>query len=104
MADKPPRCRQCQMPLVRVDRLGIEHLTLDEDVYREVHALEGIASEVQLRCGRCHAGLTKEQAAFFYKGWIKYVMGESHGAHVDHLGVSPGYQQGVAHGPEGHSL
>lgn len=65
-----PICPTCHYSLRRVDHYGIEHLTFDNKEYRPLHAGEGLASEVDLRCGQCGTPLTRQARAFFYKRWV----------------------------------
>jgi hypothetical protein len=58
------------MPLTRVDHVGTQHLIFDHDEYRDVNVLEGLASEIDLRCTHCHSPLTMSARQFFYKRWV----------------------------------
>jgi hypothetical protein len=66
---KPPLCTSCGKPLEKVDHYQIEHMTLDQEIYRPTHAGEGLASETDLRCGWCDVPLTLEQRRYFYERW-----------------------------------
>src|SRR5262245_5136226 len=69
-----PACRACGHPLDRVDHVGIEHTILDGEGYRPVSPVDGppgvgLASETQLRCGRCGAEVERADREFFYRRW-----------------------------------
>ena len=74
-ASEIPHCAGCQRALTRIDHYGIEHLILsvsrETSLYRPLFATEGLASEVDLRCGFCGASLEREQRAFFYQRWYQ---------------------------------
>jgi hypothetical protein len=76
--DATPVCESCSHPLVWVDHYQIEHSILDEDRYRPVGLMDRgpqgedhpLASEVDLRCGRCGRSLTVDQRRWFYQRWV----------------------------------
>lgn len=68
-----PHCPSCHHALTRVDHYGIEHLILDDSVYRPVNVEEGLASEVDLRCGFCALPLPREMREFFYRRWYAVI-------------------------------
>jgi len=72
---EPPDCPNCGVGLYLIDHCGIEHLTLDGGVYRPLHGGEGLASEINLRCGACGFLLPQESREFFYRRW--YVIKEA---------------------------
>lgn len=71
-----PVCPGCDHPLDRIDHFAIEHLILRDDVYRPTGIDDGdgqggygLASEVDLRCGRCGEPLPREDRQYFYRRW-----------------------------------
>lgn len=66
-----PACANCDRTLDRVDHYGIEHFILTDDVYRYVNGEEGLASEVDLRCGYCSAPIPRHLRSFFYERWCR---------------------------------
>lgn len=73
--DGAPACDGCDNILDRIDHYGIEHFILDGSVdggvYREVNVEEGLASEVDLRCGYCGAPIPRHLRSFFYDRWCR---------------------------------
>ena len=73
-----PACPYCHHPLDRIDHYGIEHLILRDDIYRPVGIDDGdskggcgLASEVDLRCGRCGEPVPRESREYFYRRWYQ---------------------------------
>lgn len=74
-----PVSTACGHTLDRIDRVAIEHLIIDPDMYPshyyEVHAGQGlngemgVGSEVRLVCGYCMVEVPREQREFFYSHW-----------------------------------
>jgi len=65
-----PTCPHCNNPVDHVDHYGIEHTVYDRGQYRPLHGGEGLASEVDLRCGHCATSLPQEARLFFYPRWV----------------------------------
>lgn len=68
----------CGHVLDRIDHYSIEHLILDNDVYRPVNVGDfdvegnyGLASETDLRCGYCGTSVPRESREFFYRRWYQ---------------------------------
>jgi len=68
-----PHCPACHRALTRIDHYGIEHLILDADLYRPIDATEGLASEVDLRCGFCSFPVPRAVREFFYRRWYAVI-------------------------------
>jgi len=70
-----PICPACGRPLDRIDHYGIEHLVLRDWVYWPVDAREGLASEVDLRCGYCQCSIPTAARKYFYERWYALMQG-----------------------------
>jgi len=73
-----PHCPNCHTALVRIDHYAIEHLILDDGIYRPVAIADGmpdaeygLASETDLRCGVCGASVPRTVREFFYRRWYQ---------------------------------
>ena len=66
---KIPDSPHCGQPLTRINKVTIERFIADEDIYRDINAMEGIAAEGDLCCGHCDEKLPREYRAHFYKHW-----------------------------------
>jgi len=74
-----PVSTACGHTLDRIDHVAIEHLILDQEVYRGLSIDEGLddrvglGSEVRLVCGYCLVEVPREQREFFYAHWWQVV-------------------------------
>lgn len=77
MTDETPCCEGCGRQLDRIDHHAIDHSILLDDVYRPVGIYDGdaagegpgLASDVDLRCGYCHASIPRSAREYFYRRW-----------------------------------
>jgi hypothetical protein len=68
-SDSPPRCLECRRRMDRVDRVDTEHLVMDDGIYRPLNVTEGLAAEIDLRCGYCSASIPQPVRRYFYERW-----------------------------------
>jgi len=65
------QCHNCGKPLNRIKKAYLEYELLDNNVFRLLNCMEGIAGEVKLYCGHCGCELNKDERAFYYERWFK---------------------------------
>ena len=73
-----PHCPNCQEALIRIDHHAIEHLILEDGVYRPVAVADGmpdgqhgLASETDLRCGFCGQSVPRSVREYFFRRWYQ---------------------------------